>query len=513
MRKLLLLVVRWLGETLVRLYYPRRDVTGEPVPPGPVIFVANHPNGLLDPLLVRVATRRPARFLAKKTLFANPFGRLAMDAFGCLPLARAQDVRAERATVALTASEADAQATRARVNEGTFARCREALLRGEAIALFPEGTSHSDPQMRPFKTGAARIALTAATTGDDGHPGAPLTIVPVGLSYDQKATFRSSALVTVGPSLDLAPFLTSFSRESHATVEALTEEIRRGLDRVVLQAHTAELLQGVTALARWTTPATTAAGRVARQVRAQALMEALGETADLDDAALAETPTGRPRARLRDAVARVRLYASTLRRLGVRNPWALEVELVTWRAALVAVGRLLGALPFAMAGALLGWVPYRLAGFVAKRITREDDVLGTVKLIAGFVFLVVAWTAEATALTWFAAHRADEWPTYAARGVPLAVVAPLALVALGIGGGYLALCVEEWARQARAALRYAVLRQRRPGTIARLVARRQALVDEVTDALEALDVPRNARGSGESARQATREGAEPAGPS
>jgi len=512
-RKLLLLIVRWLGETLVRLYYPRRDVTGQAVPAGPVVFVANHPNGLLDPLLVRVATGRPARFLAKKTLFANPFGRLAMDAFGCLPLARAQDVRrTDRAGASAASEQEDAQAARARVNESTFARCREALLGGEAIALFPEGTSHSDPQMRPFKTGAARIALAAASTGEDGRPGAPLAIVPVGLSYDQKATFRSSALVTVGSALDLGPFVAAFPHAAHATVDALTEEIRRSLDRVVLQAHTEELLQGVTALARWTTPATSAAGRAARQARAQALTEALGETSDADAPTDRSGPVTAARARLGAAVERVRLYASTLRRLGVRNPWALEVELVTWQATTLAVGRLLAALPFAMAGALLGWIPYRLAGIAAKRITAEEDVLGTVKLIAGFVFLLVAWTTEATAATWFAARSSRERLVHAAAALPLAVV-PLVVVALGIGGGYLALCVEEWAREARAALRYAVLRHRRPATIARLVAKRQALVDEVTDALETLDAARGGRNGGDEERGRSAGAAQPAGTS
>ena len=69
-------IIRWLAEALVRLYYPHRSVEGAERLPreGPVVFVANHPNGLLDPLLVRVMTGRPARFLAKSTLFGNPAG-------------------------------------------------------------------------------------------------------------------------------------------------------------------------------------------------------------------------------------------------------------------------------------------------------------------------------------------------------------------------------------------------------------------------------------------------------
>ena len=82
--------LRALGEALVRLYYPARIVDGAArIPAGrPIIFVLNHPNGLLDPLVLRIATGRPSRFLAKSSLFGNPLGRLAMNAFGSLPVYR-----------------------------------------------------------------------------------------------------------------------------------------------------------------------------------------------------------------------------------------------------------------------------------------------------------------------------------------------------------------------------------------------------------------------------------------
>ena len=157
-RRLLLAIVRRLAEALVRLYYPKRVVEGgERIPTGkPLVFLVNHPNGLLDPLVLRVSTGRAARFLAKSTLFGNPFGRLAMDAFGSIPIYRAQ--------------EAGGRAGDASRNDESFARCRAELATGGALALFPEGTSHSDPQLRPLKTGAARIALSAEAeqTGGSG---------------------------------------------------------------------------------------------------------------------------------------------------------------------------------------------------------------------------------------------------------------------------------------------------------------------------------------------------------
>ena len=95
MRRLLLRLVRWLAEALVRLYYPARAVEGaERIPAGaPLVFVLNHPNGLLDPLLLRITLGVPARFLAKSTLFGNPSGRLAMDAFDTIPIYRAHEVK------------------------------------------------------------------------------------------------------------------------------------------------------------------------------------------------------------------------------------------------------------------------------------------------------------------------------------------------------------------------------------------------------------------------------------
>ena len=46
-------------------------------------------------------------------------------------------------------------------NEATFAGCRALLRTGQPIALFPEGTTHSNTTMLPLRTGAARIALSA----------------------------------------------------------------------------------------------------------------------------------------------------------------------------------------------------------------------------------------------------------------------------------------------------------------------------------------------------------------
>ena len=302
MRRFLAALFRRLAEALVRLYYPARVVEGrDRIPPGkPLVFVLNHPNGLLDPMVLRVATGAPARFLAKSTLFGNPFSRLAMDAFGSIPIYRATE-----------SARAPADASR---NDESFARCRAELAAGGALALFPEGVSHSDPQLRPLKTGAARIALSAEAE-HDGQLG--VTVVPVGLYYERKALFRSSVLLVVGEPIAVAPLLGDYRRDERAAVGGADRDDRRAPRRG------------------------RAAGGVARAAGRDRARRALDQRRPRADDEPQDLAAQHQRAReLADAYARlrardparveaiageVRAYTRVLRQLGVRDPWALEL--------------------------------------------------------------------------------------------------------------------------------------------------------------------------------------------
>jgi hypothetical protein len=136
-------------------------------------------------------------------------------------------------------------------------------------------------------------------------------------------------------------------------------------------------------------------------------------------------------------------------------------------AVLGAVGKLVLAAPLALAGALLGWLPYRLSGVVARRVTKDEDLLSTVKLLAGSLFLFLGWSAEAAAVGW-------------SRGVAWAVPT----FALGLVGGYVALRFDELLRDGRIAWRALSMRAFHFGTARRLAERRRALADAVARALD-----------------------------
>src|SRR5690242_4299414 len=120
---------------ILRIFFRRIELVGlEHVPEhGGVIFAVNHPNGLIDPLFLLSFVPRPISFLAKAPLFRYPLIGFLTRALESIPVYRKQD---------------NVKGT----NAETFARARTLLARGGSIAIFPEGTTHSDAKLRELKT-------------------------------------------------------------------------------------------------------------------------------------------------------------------------------------------------------------------------------------------------------------------------------------------------------------------------------------------------------------------------
>lgn len=378
---------------------------------GPLLLVLNHPNSLVDPVFILSLAPRPVSFLAKAPLFRIPLVGWLVRAAGSIPVERRQDPGADLSK-----------------NREMFARVRAHLAAGGAVALFPEGTSHSDPRLKPMKTGAARIALGVSSA-------APLSIQPVGLFYTDKRTFRSAALVYFGDPFQISPTLLDELGEPPAEqVQALTERIAAALGAVTLQADAFE-----------------AHDFVARTERILASQRRESDDAPRPELAdefafrrriLAGYHALRARdvSRLERIRRRINRYEDRLRGAGI-DPWDVPIGKFRASRVLLYMGlfllRFLLLLPLGLPGLVLHYLPYRFVGLLSRRAAGTyDDTLATAKAVAALIVFPVTWLAVA-GLFWL-------WLGPLAAGIALL---------LGPPSGYAALRLAELADRALGALR------------------------------------------------------------
>lgn len=395
--------------------YYRIRYRGSTAPPaGPVLLLANHPNSLLDPVLVAAAARRPVRFLAKAPLFTDRKVGWLVRASGAIPVHRRQDDPSQVGR-----------------NEEMFRAVHAALADGAAVALFPEGISHSEPSLAPLRTGAARIALGAAPL-----VGAAFPIVPVGLVFRQKDVFRSDALVLVGDPLTWQDLADRGVDDGEAMRE-LTARIEAALRQqtVNLAAWRDEPLVEA-ALRIWDAEADERLEPAVRVRRAATVTGILAEIRAVGD------PAGT--ALIHDVTAHRRRLA----RLGLR-PADLTADTSGRRALAWAASRAWLLLPVWILPGIIGWAiflpPYRLTGIVVDRFPLETDVRSTWKLMLGAVSYLAWVVLLAVAVGW-------RW------GRVAGLAALVAIPALGMIG---LLVRERWRGAWGEARRWLVLRNRR----------------------------------------------------
>lgn len=95
-------------------------------------------------------------------------------------------------------------------NAAVMTRLQQRFREDGAVYIFPEGRSHCDTHMRDFKTGAARLALDYSVAAQGDQTQKDLLIVPLGLHYQDKSAFRSTADIKIGKPISMQTWLQDY---------------------------------------------------------------------------------------------------------------------------------------------------------------------------------------------------------------------------------------------------------------------------------------------------------------
>jgi 1-acyl-sn-glycerol-3-phosphate acyltransferase len=173
------------------------------LPSGNAVYVCNHQSNL-DPVLIFAKLGKHLRFIAKRELFRIPIFGAALRATGMIPVDR-------------SGSERDRE---------TIRRAVESVQSRASILFFAEGTRDPNGELRPFKKGAAVLAIQAqvplvplavAGTKDvmhkrsilirGGRPTVLLVGEPIstaGMTLEQRDALTEQAHASVAQLLDIA---------------------------------------------------------------------------------------------------------------------------------------------------------------------------------------------------------------------------------------------------------------------------------------------------------------------
>lgn len=475
-------LIRRVLRFIVGAFFREIDVTGlSSVPGGPGtcgLIVSWHPNGLVDPGLIVTQFPHHVVFGARHGLFRYPGLGLLMRRMGTVPIYRAIDLGRSDPDARRAANGKSVEALAERVSQGSFS------------ALFPEGISHDEPSLQELKTGAARLYYRSRQLAAS-HGRVPI-IIPVGLHYDKKQSFRSNVLVGFHEALELPPELdvTPPDDEPAEVASERAAALTRHIETVLCEV--------VHATDDW--PMHHLLQRLRRLVRAERARRA---DADPGKTTIGERVLGFARVRagyyaaqkkMPEKVAGLRraleVYDADLRSLRLedydldRNP-KLGTRWLALLTALQFVVVFFLLPPIVVLGSLVN-VPPALMLMVAARVAaRQQKDEATVKLLLGALVYPLTWIA--TGVTAGLAHAAlhEAYPQIPAAPVTTGVLAGV----LAAVGGIVALRYVRLVQETARAIRVRFTRRRSSLSITRLRVERGRLHDEALALVEGVLLP------------------------
>ena len=216
MRSFLYIVVKRIAQFAFFLYYKRISLfhTDRIPAKGPILFLPNHQNALMDPLIMAAYAKRKPYFLTRSDVFANRVLRSFFGFLQMMPIYRLRDGRDKLSN-----------------NDVIFERCSDLLLQEQSLVIFPEADHNIQRRIRPLSKGFTRFLFRSLARDPEFNP----ALIPVGVNYTNAAGFPDSASFYFG---DPIYFQEVLGEDTQETIQKSKEALHAQL--IQLTTHIAE---------------------------------------------------------------------------------------------------------------------------------------------------------------------------------------------------------------------------------------------------------------------------------
>jgi len=357
----------------IKLFFNQISIQNKQIVPNtsPIIFVANHPNFFMDPLIIGSYCPRQLYFFAKSTLFNSPLKKRILTRLNLVPVYRKIDDKENMGG-----------------NVNSFNKGYRILENNGAFLIFPEGISVGKRVLGKIKTGAARIGLEAELKNDFALN---IVIIPIGLSYSDQVRFRSNIMIRFGSPIELSKFEKEYKRNEVETVKKVTLIIEKSLNNLTNYYQTDQIEDIVQGL---------------ELIYKMELMTELGMEVDNknDDFIISKILTDAVQwykdnepALIIEFREKLNEYIDLLKQLDIRDEFLDPVrqEKRGWGKTKTILFLVIGS-PLFIWGIITNYIPYILPRVLVEITNKDQSEEASWKLIYGFIFFVFYYAVSIT---------------------------------------------------------------------------------------------------------------------
>lgn len=362
MRPIYLLLKLTLAYSFALFYRKRANQNAPKSFFGRTIFVSNHPNSFMDPIIIGSISRPVVHFMTRSDVFKWWLQPVLWSSH-MLPIFRQHD-----------------GGNTQRKNGKVFNKVNKALKLGRNILIFGEGFTDDTPiyGLKPIKKGAVRMGFTALEYCNWQKK---IYIQAMGVNYSDRNTIGSDVIIDYQDKICLNDYQKSFAENPNKVITDLTKELEKQMQNSVIflddhkETNFFRNLMGLEENSFHPTLFNPALTLSDRYNKAKLLAEKFNEILTNDD--------------FLEFKKEAESYFSLIKRMNLSDDFVAQASRgkLSRNAELM---KMIALFPFALIGWITCFIPYLSAKYITQKIMKRKVFWGSVKMmLAKLIGLIV----------------------------------------------------------------------------------------------------------------------------